>query len=360
MGNDEFRFAARHSVSLADIEAEFADVPWPQEPGDPAADPPRGKDRARPVLADKLLTRSALRDLPDPAPLIDNVLDQGTVALLYGRWGTSKSFLAFDWAASVATGRAWQGRSTEQCRALYVAAEGAFGLKGRTDSWETGWRTAIRDGQLDVLPRPVNLSRPVDAANLAALIGWNGYGLVAIDTLARCMVGADENSARDCGQVVDVLHRLRESTPDGRGVILGVHHAGKDGRTFRGSTTFESGADTVYSVGLDGAVIVLERTKRKDGRLVDQHKLRLSRVEGTVSAILENVAHGVETDDRSASLLALFTSHFGGVSASPSQLMEVSEMPKATVYRKLSELLKRGDIVNAGTEKRPFYKVPVK
>ena len=104
-------------------------------------------------------------------------------------------------------------RYTEQRRVLYVAAEGAFGLKGRLAAWEAGWHTEIHDGNLEVLPRPVNLTRTVDASNLAALIDWNGYGFVVLDTLSRCMVGADENSARDCGLVVDVLHRLRERTP---------------------------------------------------------------------------------------------------------------------------------------------------
>jgi len=87
-----------------------------------------------PKFAALLLNRTALKALPDPEPLVDGVLDQGTVALLYGKWGSGKSFIALDWAASVATGRAWQGRSTEQRRVLYVAAEGAFGFKGRVDA----------------------------------------------------------------------------------------------------------------------------------------------------------------------------------------------------------------------------------
>jgi len=33
---------------------------------------------------------------PGPAPLIDNVLDKGTAALLFGMWGTAKTFIAFD------------------------------------------------------------------------------------------------------------------------------------------------------------------------------------------------------------------------------------------------------------------------
>jgi AAA domain len=84
---------------------------------------------ARPGLADKLLTRSALAELPTPTPLIDNVLDKGTVALLYGKWGTGKSFIALDWAASVATGRNWQGRPTERLRVLYIAAEGRLAYR---------------------------------------------------------------------------------------------------------------------------------------------------------------------------------------------------------------------------------------
>ena len=81
------------------------------DPGPP--EPPADPGPMMPVLADKLLTRSALRDLPDPKPLIDNVLDQGTTALLYGKWGTAKTFVALDWAASVATRRKWQGRHVE-------------------------------------------------------------------------------------------------------------------------------------------------------------------------------------------------------------------------------------------------------
>jgi hypothetical protein len=331
----------------------------PDDPGPP--EPPHDDDRGDkiPVLADKLLTRSALRDLPDPAPLIDNVLDQGTVALLYGPWGVGKSFIGLDWAASVGTGRPWQGRRTEQRRALYVAGEGAYGLKSRVHAWEVGWQTEIPDGTLDILPRPVNLTHFGEIANLAALLDWNGYGLVVVDTLARCMVGADENSAQDCGRVVDTLTRLREHTPHGRGVVVGIHHTGKDGKTFRGSSVFEAGADSLYAANLDGAVIVLDRQKRKDGPRVDVHRLKLDPIEGTGSVVI-----GVSRGDSNAAstdvLLSHFNYHFAGSGASASQLLKVAEMPEATFYRALSELRKRGDLVNDGTDKRPFYKVATK
>ncbi len=185
------------------------------------------------------------------------MLDQGTTALLFGKWGTAKSFIGFDWAASVATGRKWQGRRVAQRRALYIAAEGAFGLKGRSNAWETGWQTEIHDGQLEVSaagePHPLRRSRCPGRPHRT-----NGYGLVVLDTLARCMVGADENTPKDVGLVIDAMTRLLQHTPDGRGVVLGVHHTGKDGKTLRGSSAFEGGVDTAYLTTRDGAVITLE------------------------------------------------------------------------------------------------------
>ena len=343
--------------SIISLENEYDGIPPPPEPDDDDRDQQHDDQQhdEPPQLAALLLTRSALKELPDPEPLIHGVLDQGATALLYGKWGTGKSFLALDWAASSATGRAWQGRKTEQRRALYIAAEGAFGFKGRVDAWETGWHTTIADGDLEILPRPVNLTRIMEVAELCALIQWNGYGFVVLDSLARCMVGADENSAKDCGQVVDALHRLRECTPNGRGVVLGVHHTGKDGKTFRGSSVFEAGADTVYAVNTDGGVIILDREKRKDGPKDDRHELKLDPIPGTDSAVI-SVHRGVDKSDRADRLLSTFVHHFGGIGATKAELRLVADMPTGTFYRALSDLMKRGDLVNTGTEKRPFYK----
>lgn len=335
--------------------APHPDDPGPPEPAHEGVNTVAGENRA-PVLADRLLSRSDLLALPDPEPLIHGTLDQGAVALLYGQWATLKSFIAFDWTACIATGRPWQGRDTEQRSALYVAAEGAYGYKGRAAAWEAGWQTEIHDGTLDILPRPVNLTNTADVANLCALIAWKGYGFVVFDTLARCMVGADENSAKDCGEVVDALHRCRDRTSDGRGVVLGVHHSGKDGKTFRGSSVFEAGADTVYSTTQDGAAIILEREKRKDGPQLDVHRLKLDLIDGTGSGVI-GVSRGETNTDRAAVLLSHFRSHFGSTGTYAGQLFDVADMTKATFYRALSDLVKRGEIVNTGTDKRPFYKL---
>lgn len=311
-----------------------------------------------PTLASKLLTRAALRDLPKPAPMIEDTLDQGTVALLYGTWGTCKTFIALDWAASIATGRDWQGRQTEKRRSLYVAAEGAFGLAARVDAWEAGWHTTIVGDDMHILPRPVNLTNEAEVADLVALVDWNGYGFIVIDTLARCMVGGDENGAQDCGIVVDVLTRLREHTPDGLGCVTGVHHTGKDGKTFRGSSVFEAGADIVYATTADHGVITLDREKHKDGPQDDHHELFLDLIDGTGSGVI-SVHHpvaGVDKTNRADRLLSTFVHHFVHTGASKAELRMVADMPPATFHRAVNDLLQSGKLVNVGSDQRPFYK----
>lgn len=345
--------------ALAAYMAGFDGDPGPAEPppntlrqaeGVHSVDPPGGR------LAERLLTRSALRSLPAPEPLIVNTLDMGTTALLYGKWGTAKSFIALDWAASVATGRRWQNRHTERRRVLYVAAEGAFGLRARFDAWETGWQTKIDDAGLHILPSPVNLTRTPDVLALMALIEDRGYDFVILDTLARCMVGADENSAKDTGVVVDAMTRLLEHTPGGRGVILGVHHAGKDGKTLRGSSAFESGVDCVYFTSRDGDVINLERQKRKDGPEHDAHELRIDPVPGTGSAGI-SVHRGGGQTQRADKLLTTFVHHFSTTGASKAELRKVADMPDTTFFRAVSDLVKSGDLINEGTDKRPYYRL---
>ena len=171
----------------------------------------------------------------------------------------------------------------------------------------------------------MNLTRSLDVGNLAALVDWGGYSFVILDTLARCMVGADENSAKDCGIVVDALTRLLARTPDGRGVVLGVHHAGKDGKTLRGSSAFEGGADTVYFASRDGAVIVLDREKRKDGPEHDHHQFIIDPIEGTGSAVISVHREGGQTD-RGKQLLSTFVHHFNATGATKTELRSVADM----------------------------------
>lgn len=289
-----------------------------------------------------ILSRSALAELPAPEPLIGNVLDRGTLAILYGPWGIGKSFVAIDWAACVATGRPWQGRPTEQSKVLYIAAEGVQGFDKRLSAWEQSWGYAIPDEQFDIRPGPVNLMDHNEVSEMRQHIKGTTYGLIVVDTLARCTVGADENTARDMGMAISSLDRLRKAT--GGGTVLVVHHPGKNSTTLRGSSAIEGAADTVYSVVKDGAGFILDRKKRKDGPVMDRHTLMLTEMHG--SCIVEVSRRSTQTDG-----LELIRSAFGADGATKAQIKDVlmgGGFSRPGAYRKIDALVKDGALKVSG------------
>ncbi len=317
-----------------------------------------------PYYASHLLSRAQLAELPEPAPLIDNVLDLGTVALLAGYWGTFKSFIAQDWAACIATGKRWQGREVMRDSVLYVATEGAHGMHSRLSAWEQAWRHTIPGAEwndiiqpagFQVLPFPVNLGDPGQVTEICSLVEGGGYKLIIFDTLAKCMVGLDENSARDMGRVVDSLYHIRYAS--GIGTVLAVHHTGKDKATVRGSSALEAGVDTVWTTEGDASMINLIRTKRKDGATEARHNLRFEAIPESDSGIMIH-RQDHEISGRQSDLMSVIMSAFSDTGCTKAELRAAANMPPATFSDALNALVKSGLVINTGTDKRPFYKLP--
>src|ERR1700744_6409506 len=100
------------------------------DPG-PSSDGSVTAGSRRPLLS----SIADLLALPDPEWLIEGILPQGGLAVLYGPPGAGKSFLALDWSMSVDRGREWSGRQVRQGAALYICAERTSGLKQRVGAW---------------------------------------------------------------------------------------------------------------------------------------------------------------------------------------------------------------------------------
>lgn len=83
------------------------------------------------------LTYEQMTNLPDPAWLVEGVVQEQTAALLFGKSNSFKSFLAIDLLCSVATGTPWHGNEVKgPAPCLYVATEGARGVgKQRIPGW---------------------------------------------------------------------------------------------------------------------------------------------------------------------------------------------------------------------------------
>jgi len=100
---------------------------------DPVDDVMAVPPKASPLLP--MLTVDELLALPDPEWLIVGLLVENSLAVLYGPFRSYKSFVAVDWALSLATGIDWCGHQVSQCDVLYILGEGVPGTKLRVVAW---------------------------------------------------------------------------------------------------------------------------------------------------------------------------------------------------------------------------------
>jgi len=220
----------------------------------------------------KLLTRAELHAMPDPEWVVPEVLAADSFAVLFGAPGAAKSFAALDLACSIASGYTFHGAQAKRGQVLIAVGEGLRGMKWREEAWSLAHSDASKemlDQNLHILPRAVHLLEEKEAdmlINTAEYLSNTSdepLRLVVIDTLARAMVGGDENSAKDMGMAVDVCERVRQATG---ATVLVVHHSGVEGTRERGSTSLRGAADTSIMMQKDenSNIITFAPKKMKD------------------------------------------------------------------------------------------------
>jgi hypothetical protein len=195
----------------------------------------------------QLLDIDEIESLPPPRWLVDGILTENGLSMVWGRSGAMKSFLALDVALCVATGAPWHGRSTQPGLVIYIAAEGAHGLGRRAVGWR---RTRGRDlgkPRFKLIPHPVALTSDDLNAMVDAILALDAKPvLIVIDTLARTFGAGDENKQADMNAYVNASDRLRDVT--GANVMI-IHHSGvHEERRERGSNVLRGAADTVIKV----------------------------------------------------------------------------------------------------------------
>lgn len=342
-------------VDLAEEERYFdaqhgLDEAPPHLLGEPRRDDlPLGRQ-----LAARLLHGDdALADLPQPMPLVDGLLDRDTTVALYGPSGAGKSFVALDLALSVAAGMPWHGHHVVAGKVLVVLAEGAAGTAPRVVAWKAQHDLAPV-ANVSWLPQAVNLFDERQRSAMLELVEIVRPDYLIFDTLARCIVGADENSARDMGRIVDTLDRIRRTTG---ACVMAVHHTGKSiDAGLRGSSALFGALDTVLRLeGADGYLtLTVEKQKhRADGDVLRFRLLPVadSLVVGPHSGLLDP---NQLPRDAIAMLVALDELDLGaGVGAT--NWRRGSNIADRTFYRHLKRLQSLGFTANVGSEKRPLW-----
>jgi hypothetical protein len=294
----------------------------------------------------KLLSPADLAALPEPSWLIDGVLPSHAFCVLYGEPGSGKTFVALSIALSVAADHCWCGKRTLGGTVLYVAAEGLYGLKRRVEAYQK--KHDLRVENIRYLGEAFNLPNSEHVEALLTRLHTEEIrpDLIVLDTLARLMVGADENLAKDMGQAIAGIDRLRQEM---LATVLVIHHTRKMGGIERGSSTLRGAADVMIECKKsDLGQVYLECDKMKDAEPFKEATLGLEQLPvGASSSLAITSWCDAEDDDSDEPLnveeaLTILEKQFGPVGASHKELKQEyivvttkSESTFARVVRKL-------------------------
>lgn len=287
-------------------------APWEGDQGEQEESP---YDRALRRYRANHFRGNALDNIEPLTPIVEGLLDKGTLAIVLGEPGSGKSQLVLDLAAHVVLGKQWANRETRQGVVVYFVGEGQYGIRLRVLAWCA--LHGHHEGEWDDMD-PRALEVPIDWVTvspnlldvtfdtLAALqfVAEIQPDLVVIDTLNRAIPGGDENSPQDMGKVILFAERIREICG---ATTLYVHHLGKDTtRGARGHSSLNGAADTVLLVKAgEGNMRQVHLEKQKDHP--DDYDIwwRSLQAAGSIGVVYEPQAPKLVPDALAAEELAM-------------------------------------------------------
>ena len=230
-----------------------------------------------------------LHEIPDSEPqfLVEAMIEERSLALVFGRPASGKSFFAVDVAASISTGEPFQGLKVQKGDVVYIAGEGHRGLRRRFDAWAKHHEINPKDIRVMISRSAVNY-RDEDAAKELEeeLIEAQKKGLkprlFVVDTLARNYGDGDENSNADMSRFIRVVDSFNDKF--GCATLI-VHHSGhSDSQRGRGASSLKGALDTEFLCAKKDDAILVQCTKMKDFEAPADLYLKLTSVElGTTS-----------------------------------------------------------------------------
>lgn len=270
----------------------------------PPPPPPAPYRPFEPLAVDALLSRRA------PQWLAQHMSPRTGMTAIIGASGSGKTFLVLSVVTAVAANdQRWHDRRITPGLVLWINGEG--NLKARLLAILEDRKLRATDLDMQIIDEPVNLLDPQAVAALidaVQAIRANNDGVpiaaVVFDTLARCMPGGDENSARDMSMAIGAIGQIASAAG---GAAIVVHHIGKDAaRGARGHSSLRAAADAELVVerladgtrtlsasklrdAPDGEVLLRFRLRSVDLGPADQFELDADPGERVTSCVVEPV-----------------------------------------------------------------------
>ena len=252
----------------------------------------------------------SLGDLEFKSPewIIDGLLENNTFSVCFGAPAAGKTFLVIDMALCIASGRPFHGHDVKQGSVFYIAGEGHNGFARRAAAWSSDRGVSLKGLPFFKSSRSIVLTDEASVEEMLAVVDdmVQEHGepqMIVIDTLARAMGAADENSTKEMGAAIRAVDDIREAYDC---TVLAVHHTGHGNKDrARGSSALLGAVDAEFMVdkwsGSDDplAKIEVKFTKMKDAKLPDpmnfiHHEVELigADLEPTQSVVLWPIDDG--------------------------------------------------------------------
>lgn len=173
--------------------------------------------------------------------------------LLYGAAGSGKSFLGIDVAARISL-------ANPNNIVVYSAGEGIPGLEPRLKAWEKHNGATVRN--LFLWKEALPFMNEAELARFVDEVSDKRPAFIIVDTLARAMVGMNENDTREAGLFIQAVEKVMERLSCG---LMFIHHTNKLG-LMRGSTVLDGAMDSILKLQKDEEQIVVYNSLDRGGK----------------------------------------------------------------------------------------------
>ncbi|NJO82527.1 MAG: AAA family ATPase [Blastochloris sp.] len=296
-----------------------------------------------------LIPLDELGDLPLPPYAIPRypIYEQGS-NLLYGMPGLGKSFIALDFMGHVAA-------SQPDKTIIYVAPRAVL-MPARWKAWTQTY--GMNPDNIMIMRQSLRVtdSSLIEQFKTEVEMLDLDVHFIVFDTLARAMVGDNENDTREMNIFMNALDSLRDELECG---ILLIHHVNKLG-AMRGSTVIDGGLDSIIKIERTGDQRITLHNKQEQGGK-NRHRaeeeplhMRLRSVEiemnkqreqaGVVELVDDAAPTDEPLDQRQRDMLAALDGSIEPLTVRA--LQTTTGISQSTLYRHLKSLTAAGYIAH--------------
>jgi hypothetical protein len=231
--------------------------------------------------------------------------------------------------------------------AVYIAGEGARGLRLRQDAWEREYGS-IKEVLVLPMPVPADERKAVGMWSvLVAAVARLRPVLIVIDTQARMTIGLNENDNADMSFYAEQADRLKRASG---ACVLTVHHTGRSGSNARGASAIDGAQDAELRLERKGNLAVeLHMDKQKDQAEEPPMIITLRRSEGGTDP----------ATGRDLSSLVLAPAGAADIFAEPEGPINKSMVRAIALYRLIFEGGNAGEGMTRAEIKKAFKALPI-